>query len=48
MEDKQVKQHDYVTPSQFDEGLHHHNISKMFVHVTVYYTLVVGYHAQSK
>ena len=40
-EDKQVKQHDYVTSSQSDEGLHHHNTSKMFVHITVYCTLVV-------
>ena len=48
--DKQVKQHDYVTSSQSDEGLHHHNTSKMFnfVCTTVYYTLVVCYHAQSK
>ena len=47
-EDKQVKQHDYVTSSQSDEGLHHHNTSKMFVRITVYYTLVACYHAQSK
>ena len=40
-EDKQVKQQDYVTSSQFDEGLHHHNTSKMFVRITAYYTLVV-------
>ena len=48
--DKQVKQHDYVTSPQSDEGLHHHNTSKMFnfVRTTVYYTLVVCYHAQSK
>ena len=50
MKDKQVKQHDYVTSSQSDEGLHQHNTSKMFNSVcnTVYYTLVVCYHAQSK
>ena len=48
--DKKVKQHDYVTSSQSDEGLHHHNTSKMFnsVRTTVYYTLVVCYHAHSK
>ena len=47
--DKQVKQHDYVTSSQSDQGLHQ-NTSKMFnsVRTTVYYTLVVCYHAQSK
>jgi len=47
--DKQVKQHDYVTSSQSDQGLHQ-NTSKMFnsVRTTVYYTLVVYYHAQSK
>ena len=46
--DKQAKQHDYVTSSQSDEGLHHLNTSKMFnsVRTTVYYTLVVCYHAQ--
>ena len=47
-EEKQVKQHDYVTSSQSDEALHHHNTSKMFVRITVYYTLVACYHAQSK
>ena len=49
-EDKQVKQHDYVTSSQSDEGPNHHNTSKMFnsVRSTVYYTLVECYHAQSK
>ena len=49
-EDKQVKQHDYVTSSQSDQHLHYLNTSKMFnsVHTTVYYTLVVCYHAQSK
>ena len=29
-EDKQVKQHDYVTSSQYDQGLHHHKTSKIF------------------
>ena len=50
MKDKQFKHHDYVTSSQSDQGLHHHNTSKMFncVRTTVYYTLVVCYHAQSK
>ena len=45
-----VKQHDYVTSSQSDEGLHHHNTNEMFnfLRTTVYYTLVVCYHAQSK
>ena len=40
----------YVSSSQSDEGLHHHNISKVFnsVRTTVYYTLAVCYHAQSK
>ena len=49
-EDKQVKQHDYTTSSQSDEGLHHHNTSKMFnfVRTIVYYTLVLCSHAQSK
>ena len=49
-EEKQVKQHDYVTSSQSHEGLHHQNTSKMFnfAHTTVYYTLLVCYHAQSK
>ena len=49
-EDKQVKQHDYATSSLSDQGLHHHNTSKMFnsVRTTVYYTPVVCYHAQSK
>ena len=44
-----VKQYDYVTSSQSDEGLHHLNTSKMFnsARTTVYYTLVVCY-AQSK
>jgi len=48
--DKQVKQYDYVTSSQSDEGLHHHNTSKTFnfVRTTVYYTIVVCYHEQSK
>ena len=48
--DKQFKQHDYVTSSQSDEGLHHHNTSKMLksVRTTVYYTLVVCYHDQCK
>ena len=48
--DKQVKQDDYETSSQSDEGLYHHNTNKMFnsVHTTVYYTLVVCYHVQSK
>ena len=48
--DKQVKQHDYVTSSQSDQGLHYLYTSKMFnsVRTTVYYTLVVCYHAQSK
>ena len=48
--DKQVKQHDYITSSQSDKGLHHHNTSKMFnsVCTTIYYTQVVRYHAQSK
>ena len=34
---------------QSDEGAHHHNTSKMFnsVRTTVYYTLVVCYHAKS-
>ena len=32
---KQVKQHDYVTSLQSDEGLHHDNTSKMFVRITV-------------
>ena len=43
IEDKQVKQHDYVTSSQSDEGLYHHNTGKMFnsVRTTAYYTLVV-------
>jgi len=47
--EKQVKQYDYVTSSQSD-GLHHLNTSKMFscVLTTVYYTLVVCYHSQSK
>ena len=45
-----MKQHDYVTSTQSDQGLHHLNTSKMFnsVRTTVYYTLVVCYHAQSK
>ena len=49
-EDKQVKQHNYVTSSLSDEGLNHHNTSKMFnfVCTTVYYTPVVCNHAQSK
>ena len=49
-EDKQVKQHDYVTSSQSDEGLHYQNTSKIFNFecTTVYYTLVVCYHSQSK
>ena len=49
-EDKQVKQHDNVTSSQSDQRLHYLNTSKMFnsVRTTVYYTLVVCYHAQSK
>ena len=48
--DKQVKQHDYVTSSQSDQGLHHLNTKKMFnsVRTTVYYTPVVCYHAESK
>ena len=48
--DKQVKQHDYVTSLQSDQGLHHQNLCKIFnsVRTTVYYTLVVYYHAQSK
>ena len=53
--EKQVKQHDYTTSSQcdkglVDEGLHHHNASKIynFVSTIVYFTLVVCYHAQSK
>ena len=43
MEDKQVKQHDYVTSSRSDEGLHHLNTSKTFnsVRTTVHYTLVI-------
>ena len=43
IEDKHVKQHDYVTSSQSGEGLHHHTTSKMFnfVRTTVYSTLVV-------
>ena len=47
---KQVKQHDYVTLSHSDQGIHHLNTSKMFnsVRTTVYYTLVVCYHARSK
>ena len=49
-EDKQVKQRDYVTSSQSDEGPHHHNTPEMFnfVRTSIYYTLVVCYHAQSK
>ena len=41
-EDKQVKQHDYVTSSQSDEGLNYHKSIKMFnfVRTTVYYTLL--------
>ena len=48
-EDKQVKQHDYVTSSQSDEGLHHLNSTKMsnFARTSVYYRLAVCY-AQSK
>ena len=48
-EDKQVKQHDYITSSQSDQGLPYLNTSKMFnsVCTTVYYTLIVCYHAQS-
>ena len=48
-EDKQVNQNDYVTSSQSDEGLHHHNTCKMFniAHTTVYYTPGVCYHVQS-
>ena len=38
---KQVKQHNYITSSQFDEGLLHHNTSKIFVCITVYCTLVL-------
>ena len=50
MKDKKVKQHDYVTSSQSDQDLHHHKTSKLFnsVRSTIYYTLVVCYHAQSK
>ena len=40
-EDKQVKQHDYVTSSQSDKDQHHHNTSKMSVRITVDYILVV-------
>ena len=47
---KQAKQHGYVTSSQSDQRLHYLNTSKMFnsVRTTVYYTLVVCYHAKSK
>ena len=42
------KSKDYVTSSLSDQGLHHHNTSKMFNYIptTVYYTLVVCCHAQ--
>ena len=50
MEDKQVKQQDYVTNSQSVQVLHYFNTSRMFnsVCTTVHYTLLVCYHAQSK
>ena len=49
-EDKRVKQHDYATSSQSDQGLHHHNTSKTFnfVRTTIYYTLVMCYNAESR
>ena len=30
IEGQEVKQHDYATSSLSDEGLHHHNTTKMF------------------
>ena len=51
-EDKQVKQHDYGTSSQSDEGLYHNTskCSTLYIHVplSINYTLVVCYHVQSK